>query len=247
MGRFLAEPIEAWGDYLAVKTNAIEIFRREVARLPDGKRNSTILLSSVTDAWQGPEKKYRLARGILEVLRDMAYPGLVSILTKSPLVLRDIDVINEIGMKEVGVTVTTTDDDIGRFMEAHAPLATERLRTLAKLNLANIPTYAFLGPLFPHYRHREDLLDELFRQLSGVGTKIIFAEHLNTSQYILGRISPLLARAAPEVRSVYEEARTDEHRRVLSEMVMALVCKYGFEIRLGRVLDHNRDKNTAIH
>ena len=247
MGRFVGEPIDAWGDYLAVKTNAVEVFRRDLARLPKSKLKSTILLSSVTDAWQGPEKKYRLARGILETLRDNAYPGFVSILTKSPLVLRDIDVIGALKAKEVGVTITTTDDGIGRFMEVHAPVASDRLHTLAALNVAGVPTYAFVGPLFPHYRYREDLLDELFRRIAGAGTTTIFVEHLNTSQYILRRIRPLLAAVGPEVRAVYESATTSEHRRVVSDMVMALVAKYNFEIRLGRVLDHNRDKRDAAH
>jgi len=242
MGRFVGEPIEAWGDYLLVKTNAVEVMRRDLTRLPREKRHSTILLSSVTDAWQGPEKKYRLARGVLEVLIEDNYPGFVSILTKSPLILRDIDVLSAFPDREVGVTVTTTDDEIGRFMEVHAPRASERLRTLAELNKAGIPTYAFIGPLFPHYRYRADLLEELFRRLKDAGTISIFAEHLNTSQYILRRIEQLLVKAENDVKAVYKSARTDEHRHALSEMVMGLVDKYGFDLRLGRVLDHNRDK-----
>lgn len=245
MGRFVGEPIEAWGDYLSVKTNAVEVFRDDLRRLSEEKRNSTILLSSVTDAWQGPEKKYKLARGVLEVLRDDDYPGFVSILTKSPLVLRDVDVIADLNNKEVGITVTTTDDDIGRFMEAHAPLASDRLQALADLNAAGIPTYAFVGPLFPHYRYRQDLLEDLFRRIHDAGTTTLFAEHLNTSAYILKRIDPLVSKSEPEVQEVYRAAKTDAHRTVLSDMVMNLVVKYGFEIRLGRVLDHNRDKKLA--
>jgi len=245
MGRFVGEPIEAWGEYLSVKTNAVEIMKGDLQKLPKGKRHSTILLSSVTDAWQGPEKKYRLARGVLEALVEDEYPGFVSILTKSPLVLRDIDVLSALPDKEVGVTVTTTDDAIGRFMEVHAPLASERLRTLAELNEAGIPTYAFIGPLFPHYRYRADLLEELFKRLKDVGTTSVFAEHLNTSQYILRRIEPLLAEAESEVKLVYDAARTDEHRHALSEIVMGFVDKYGFDLRLGRVLDHNRDKKAT--
>lgn len=247
MGRFVGEPVEAWGDYLFVKTNAVEVFRRDLERLAPSKRTSTILLSSVTDAWQGPEKKYRLARGILEALRDASYPGFVSILTKSPLVVRDIDVISALPAKEVGITVTTTDDVIGRFMEAHAPLASKRLRTLAALNAAGISTYAFVGPLFPHYRFRGDLLEQLFQALKDAGTTTIFAEHLNTSQYILKRIEPLLTEADPEVHAAYDGARTSEHRRAVADMVMNLVDKYGFDIRLGRVLDHNRDKKATAH
>jgi len=244
MGRFVGEPIEAWGDYLSVKINAVEVFRADLRRLPSTKRQSTIFLSSVTDAWQGPEKKYKLTRAILEILRDDHYPGLISILTKSPLVLRDVDVIAALPQTEVGVTITATDDQIGRFMEARAPLASERLRTLRALNRAGIATYAFIGPLLPHYRYRHDLLEDLFRQVADAGTRTIFAEHLNTSACILKRIEPLLIDAAPEVRAVYQSARRDAHRAALSDMVMALVAKYDFEIMLGRVLDHNRDKKA---
>lgn len=242
MGRFVGESIEAWGSYLSVKVNAEEVFRRDLRRLPQHRRTSSIFLSSVTDAWQGVEKKYKLTRKILETLRDDGYSGLVAMLTKSPLILRDMDVIAALVHKEVGVTITTTDDAIGRFMEVRAPRASSRLRTLADLNAAGIPTYAFVGPLFPHYRYRRGLLEQLFRQIRDVGTRSLFVEHLNTSPYILKRIQPLVERADSEVRTAYKSARTDGHRHALSEIVMELVEKYGFEIRLGRVLDHNRDK-----
>ena len=242
MGRFAGEPIEAWGKYLSVKTNAVDVFRRDLKRLPTKKRKSTILLSSVTDAWQGPEKKYKLARGILETLSDDDYPGFISILTKSPLVLRDIEVIGTLKNKEVGITITTTDDKIGRFMEVHAPLASDRLRILATLNAKGVQTYAFVGPLLPHYRYRRDLLEDLFRQIHDAGTNILFAEHLNTSSYIFKRINPLLEEADIDVQKVYQSARTKEHRAVLSDMVMDLAEKYRFTIRLGHVIDHNRDK-----
>ena len=247
MGRFVGEPLEAWGGYLSVKTNAAEIFRRDLRRFPVEARNSTILLSSVTDAWQGPEKKYRLARTILEILRDDDYPGSIGILTKSPLVLRDVDVIGALRNKEVGITITTTDDTIGRFMEAHAPLASDRLKALAAVNKSGIPTYAFVGPLFPHYRYRPDLLEDLFSQIRDTGTTTLFAEHLNISSYIRKRIDPLVTQAEPEVQAVYRSAGTDDHRAVLSDMVMNLVNKFGFEIRLGRVLDHNRGRRQAAN
>ncbi|EPY01819.1 SPL family radical SAM protein [Magnetospirillum fulvum] len=245
MGRFVGEPIEAWGEYLSVKVNAVAVFQRELRRMPPARRESTILLSSVTDAWQGVEKKYRLARGILEALHAEAYPGQVMMLTKSPLILRDTDLISALPRTEVGVTVTATDDAVGRFLEGHAPFATDRLRTLAALNQAGIPTYAFVGPLLPHYRYRGDLLEDLFRCIRDSGTSSVFVEHLNTSPYIVRRIAPLVRDEPAEVQAVYAAARTDEHRRALSDMVMDLVAKYGLEIRLGRVLDHNRDKKAA--
>jgi DNA repair photolyase len=109
-----------------------------------------------------------------------------------------------------------------------------RLETLAALNAAEIPTYVFVGPLFPHYRYRRDLLEDLFKSIRDAGTTSIFAEHLNTSAYILRRINPLVEKAEQSVKDVYASARTQEHRHALSEMVLGLVEKYGFDLRLKR-------------
>src|SRR5689334_9496057 len=93
MGRNVGETIDAWGEYVYVKTNAVDLCRREVQKMNPDARKRSILLSSVTDPYQGAEAKYKLTRGILSVLVEEGYPGLVGILTKSPLVTRDIDVL----------------------------------------------------------------------------------------------------------------------------------------------------------
>lgn len=106
---------------------------------------------------------YALARGVVKVpvmngcpaVRGsptgqfpIAYPGLVRILTKSPVATRDIDLLTSRPWAEVGMTVTTADDKVSRWLEVRAPLAT-RLRTLTELREAGIATFAFVGPLLP--------------------------------------------------------------------------------------------------
>jgi hypothetical protein len=91
---------------------------------------------------------------------------LIRILTKSPVVTRDIDLLSSLPRAEVGMTVTSTDDKGSRWLEVHAPLATRRLRTLAELNDAGITTYAFVGPLLPHFATQPELLDDLFGRLA---------------------------------------------------------------------------------
>uniref|UniRef100_UPI00384EA7FA SPL family radical SAM protein n=1 Tax=Streptomyces resistomycificus TaxID=67356 RepID=UPI00384EA7FA len=100
-GRQFGRSAKEWGDYLYVKKNAVELARKELARMPEQKRRGTMLLSSVTDPYQGHETKYRLTRGILRELKTVEYPGLVRILTKSPVVTRDIDLLTSLPRAEV--------------------------------------------------------------------------------------------------------------------------------------------------
>ena len=209
---FVGEPTANWGNYVYVKANAVRVFAEELHRLRPEQRISTILLSSVTDSYHGVEKKYRLTRGILEVLANEEYPGRVSILTKSPLVLRDIDLLKRLPNAEVGLTVTTTEDALSRFLETHAPSASRRLATLEKLHAAEVATYCFVGPLLPHFRYRPELLDELFSRIARTGTTTVYVEHINLKKYIRDRLNEFLGDASPQVRAVYREARTDEHR-----------------------------------
>jgi DNA repair photolyase len=244
MGRFVGEPVANWGNYVYVKANAVSLFAAEIRRLRAEDRTRTILLSSVTDSYHGIEKKYRLTRGILEVLAAADYSGRVSVLTKSPLVLRDVDVLKRLRNAEVGLTVTTTDDALSGFLETHAPPASRRLYTLEKLNTAGIATYCFVGPLLPHFRYRPELLDELFSRIAQTGTTAVYIEHINLKKYIRDRLSEFLGDTSPEIRAIYREARTDEHRRALDGVVLGLVKKHGLRLRLGMPLYHE-DLQTA--
>jgi DNA repair photolyase len=237
-GRFVGEPIGNWGNYVYAKTNAVPLFETELAKLRRAGRAPSILLSSVTDAYQGAEKKYLLARGILEALAREPYPGVVGILTKSPLVLRDADLLAKIPRAHVGLTITTTDDRLSRFLELRAPLASRRLETLAALNARGIETYAFVGPLLPHFRYDRGALDALFAGLARAGVRSIYVEHINLRPYIQQRMQRALRSASPEVREVYRSAKSDEHRKALDTIVAELLAKHALTLRLSRVLYH---------
>lgn len=242
MGRFVNEPIENWGNYLYVKTNAVEVFDRELRQWPPERRCSSIFLSSVTDPYQGAEKRYRLTRGILEVLVREQYPGMVSILTKSPLVLRDVELLRSLPNLEVGMTVTTTDDKVSRWLEVRAPAASRRLRTLKELSLQGISTYAFVGPLLPHFRYQRELLEELFARIADAGVRSLYVEHMNLRRYIKERLWQVLRNETQEVQAVYREASSSAHRQFLDSIVAELIQKYGFTLRLGEVLYHNEGR-----
>jgi DNA repair photolyase len=239
MGRFVGETIEAWGDYVYAKVNAVELAQTELSKMSTDKRQATILLSSVTDPSHGAEAKYRLTRGILQALVDLPYPGLVSVLTKSPLVTRDVDLLSRLPRVEVGMTVTTTDDEVSKWLEVRAPLARKRIEALGHLHEAGIDTYAFVGPLLPHFALRPDLLDELFAAIANAGVSELYIEHINLKRYIRQRLDDVLADEPDDVRRIYDDARTDEHRARLDDIVAPLLEQHGLSLRLGRVLYHN--------
>jgi DNA repair photolyase len=238
MGRFVGETFENWGNYLYVKVNAPEVLDKELAALSEEKRNSRVLLSSVTDAYQYAERKYLVTRRILETFVRHDYPGLVSVLTKSPLVVRDIDLLTQLRTKEVGMTITTTDDRTSRELEMRAPLASARLDALRQLHEAGIPTYAFIGPLLPHFFDRPDLLEELFAAVADTGVTSLFVEHINLKPYIRNRLVGILSADRPDAAELYSPERERAARKELDTLVESLVARHGLSLRLGRVLTH---------
>ncbi len=134
---------EGWGSFVDVKVNAPEVLQKQMKGAVPGN----VLLSSVTDPYQPLEAKYKLSRHCLEVLRPYQFP--LSILTKSPLVLRDLDLIREFKEAEVGMTVTTDDDEVRKIFEPQAPSIEARVQALKTLHEKGIKTYAFIGPLLP--------------------------------------------------------------------------------------------------
>ncbi len=243
MGRFVGESRKNWGNYVYVKKNAAELAKKQLEKWSAEKKQSTILLSSVTDPYQGIEHKYRLTRRILEAFVEVNYPGKISILTKSPMVMRDIDLLKQLN-SEVGLTITTTDDKLSRFLEVTAPLASRRIETLKELVTNKIETYAFIGPLLPHFRFQPELLDDLFKAIADSGTKEVYVEHINLPTYIKERLWREFRQEPEEVQQIYRGAKNQEHRDVLTAMVNDLLKKYDLHIRLGETIYH-RDKKEA--
>ncbi len=140
---------EAWGTFLDVRVNAPELlgYPPKAGGELKRKKPGRVMVSSVTDPYQPREAHFRLTRGCMEALADAGWP--VRVLTKSPLVKRDIDIFKHFKDLEVGLTVTTDDESVRRVMEPHAPPIKDRLRALEDLTSAGIKTYAFVGPVLP--------------------------------------------------------------------------------------------------
>ena len=134
---------EPWGDFVDVKVNAPELLRNEIRRKSRGR----VWISGVCDPYQPLEEKFRLTRQCLAILVENNWPVIIQ--TRSPLVLRDIDIIREAGDIEVGLSITTADDDIRKLFEPHAPPIPDRIQALDELHRAGIRTYAMVAPVLP--------------------------------------------------------------------------------------------------
>lgn len=140
---------------IVVKTNAVELVRAETE--PGRWRGDMIAMGTNTDPYQAAEGKYKLTKGIIEVLAERAND--FSILTKSPLVLRDIDLIADASRTSkvsVSFSVATLDEDVWRRTEPGAPHPRKRLDALARLRAAGISGGVMVAPLLPGISDRPD-------------------------------------------------------------------------------------------
>src|SRR6201996_1685836 len=172
---------------LFAKPNAAELLRKELSA--PGYVPKTIAMGTNTDPYQPIEKKMRITRSILEVLREFRHP--VGIVTKSPLILRDIDILGEMaemGLAKVALSVTTLDRKLARMMEPRAGTPSRRLQAIKALSDARIPTGVMFAPAIPALNDNE--MEAVLCAASEAGAK--------TAGYVLLRL-PL------EIKDLFRE------------------------------------------
>lgn len=236
-------PDEEWGTYLDVKINAPELLEKELERLEKRlkmKDFGSVFFGSVTDPYVGLEAKYQLTRKCLEVLSKFGYKESIAIQTKSPLVTRDIDVLKRLNKVAVGFTVTTLDDKVSGFLEVKAPPVSSRIKALKELNDAGIETYAFIGPLLPHFVNNFDKISGILDKLQEVGVKEVWFEHINLNPKIKARLYDFLNNEAPKLIPEFEMADTEEYRNRLEAVIHKSMQGRGLKMGLGKVIHHRK-------
>ena len=134
---------EEWGKFVDVKVNAPSLLQHEIRR----KRVGKVWISGVCDPYQPIENEYEITRRCLEILLHHQWPIVVQ--TKSNLVLRDIELLRRFKHAEVGLTITTANDQIRRIFEPEASMISERIEALRKLRDQGVVTFAMLAPILP--------------------------------------------------------------------------------------------------
>ena len=157
---------------IVVKVNAPEVLRAELAR-PSWRREH-VALGTNTDPYQWVEGRYRLMEGIWEALRDAANP--CSVLTKSPLLLRDLPLMLQIAERTsfgACLSIPTLDEKVWRETEPHTPNPRARLEAVAELNRAGISTGILIAPLMPGVNDAPRQLEPLLELAAAAGAASI--------------------------------------------------------------------------
>jgi DNA repair photolyase len=153
---------------LFIKPNAAALLREELTAPNYTPR--TIALGANTDPYQPIERTYRITRQVLEVLSEFNHP--VGIVTKSALVLRDLDILTSMaqrGLVKVAISLTTLDGKLARAMEPRASTPAKRLEALRILSAAGIPTVVMMGPVIPAVNDME--IEAILKTASMAGVK----------------------------------------------------------------------------
>jgi DNA repair photolyase len=179
---------------LFVKPGAPELLRRELSA--PGYKVRTIAIGTNTDPYQPAERRYGLMREILKVLLEFRHP--VSLLTKSDLILRDLDLLeemNKLDLVRAMVSITTQDRALARTMEPRAPTPAKRFAAVRALSEAGIPTGTVHGPMIPGLTDHE--LESLMQEAKEAGAGFAAYTLLRLPQEVGPLFEEWLDSAAP--------------------------------------------------
>ena len=209
---------------IVVKVNVPEVLRVELAR-PSWK-GEHVAMGTNTDPYQWVEGRYKLMRGIWEVFRDAANP--CSVLTKSPLLLRDLDLMKEIAAVtdiSANLSVPTIDEKAWRASEPHTPNPRARLEAVGELNRAGIPTGILVAPLMPGINDDPAQVQEILQAAADAGATGVSGIGLHLRGEVRGVFMDWLRSYRPDLVERYEElyARSAYLPRVEQERIGALV------------------------
>ncbi len=219
------------------KINAPQVLRQELSR--PGWKHEPICLGSATDPYQPGERRYRLTRKILEVLCEKPNP--LDIITKSHLILDDLDLLLELnrrtgGQLAVNMSLTTLDEAKARLIDPGAPSPRKRMDALAQLSAAGIKTRLFIMPVLPGITDQPDDLEQLVKAAAEIGVSSVSADSLRIARGSEEYFYEFIEKNFPELRPRYNRLyacgqRTmisDAYKEALRNKMAELRTTYGF-------------------
>ena len=214
-----------------VKTNVIEVLRRELAR--PSWAGDQVALGTATDCYQPIEGHYKLTRGALEALRDFNNP--VAIVTKGPMIVRDTDVLRALAAGPgctVCVSVPTVDEDAWRLLEPGTAAPLQRLRAVRDLVEAGISTGVLMSPIVPGITSKPRLLERTVKAIAEHGARFVGCNVMFLEGGTRAHFMRWLAQGFPHLVEGYQQLYAAKHapagyRNEVQRVVGLLRQKYG--------------------
>ncbi|MDF2959350.1 MAG: radical protein [Paenibacillus sp.] len=181
---FLGEEADdAFQSHIFLKSDAPAVLRGQIEKRLRGKKPNRdwgqVAIGTATDPYQQIESKAMLTRGCLEVLAEFQIP--VTITTRSPLILRDLDILHKLPLITVNISISTLNNSIWRHFEPSTPSPAQRLQTVERLRKEGIPAGIFVAPILPYITDGEVALDELVKAAADAGAQFIMPSYLRLS------------------------------------------------------------------
>jgi DNA repair photolyase len=215
-----------------VKQHAADLLRQELRQVKAGEE---IAIGTATDPYQPAERRFEVTRAILEEFAR--HRGLeIGIVTKSNLVLRDIELFQQTARNNrlfVNITITTLNVDLARMLEPRAPRPDLRLEAVQKLNEAGIPAGVICAPVLPGITDSPRDLEALVKATAQAGGKYIFANSLFLKPCSAAVFLPFLEKEFPQLVDSYRQRYKDRaflsasYRKRLSQLMARLRQKHG--------------------
>jgi DNA repair photolyase len=197
---------DRYGSSIRVKTNVVEMLRRELAR-PSWEREP-VAVGAATDPYQPAEGRYRLTRGCVEAFAEFANP--FNLITRGPMIVRDVDVLAEAARRaKVAITfsVPTLDEEVWRKTEPGTAHPRQRLRALRELVDAGIKVGVGMAPVLPGISDRPEQLREVVKAAREAGATGVWTNLLNlrpgTREHFLERLAEDFPEQLPRYLELY--------------------------------------------
>ncbi len=206
------EPSRSWGEVVEVKIGIVQSLKMELEK---GRTAGVYGIGTVTDPYQPLEKEYELTRGCLSLLKRHA--ARVSILTKSDLVLRDLEILRSWTGAEVGISIGCADRNVAKVLEPGAPAPDKRFRALQKLSEEGVDAYLMAAPIILGLSDSEASIAELVRLAGESGVHRIIWDKYNSKPMASDRMARTLSSAGLGRTANHADEDAENVRKVLVE------------------------------
>jgi DNA repair photolyase len=246
----------AWLDFerrILVKTEVADVLARTLD--PSRLSDATLVIGTATDPYQPAERRFRLTRAVLELL--LRYRGLsIGLITKSPLVTRDLPVLQELSRRHevtVNLSLATLDARLARRLELRSPVPRARIRALRRLTRGGVHAGLLVAPIIPGITDDRAGLSRLMGAAKEAGARYVVGSALRLGPAARHRFLPVLAQEFPELAERYRrhyagsDAASPAYQRALKRRLHALQREHGFPIDEGMRRREQLEGNAPRH